>query len=356
MGILKGNGGSRDKAAEGVKCQNTDADAHEPIGLDIGTTHIVVYKNGISEVSAQIETNVFFTVPSRQQTKDFLLGNNIRFLDKNGSLYILGDPAEGFAGILGGQTRHPMEKGMLNLAEAEGINVIQAILSELLPPSKKENGPLGFSIPGKPIDSNVTAIFNESIFKSFLENLGYSPQPINEGMAVVFSELPGDHATGIGISIGGGMCNVCFAYLSIPVVTFSIQMGGDYIDNTVARSVGESSVKIKSIKEESLDLAASPKNSIEHGLHVCYENLFSTLAKSLKRVLGTSDTVPKLREAIPIILSGGTMLAPGSRDKFASILKKVELPFQISDIALAENPLHATAKGAYVMVAAAENV
>lgn len=339
-----------------IKRQKAAAVEHGPIGLDIGTANIVVYRNGKPEPSAQMESNVFFTVPSLPQTKEFLIGNNIQFLEKNGSLYILGNPAEEFAIMLGGQTRHPMESGMLNLGEDEGINVIHAILNRLIAPPKNEKIPLWFSIPGKPIDSSATVIFNESIFKTFLKNLGYSPQPINEGMAVVVSELSGGHATGIGISIGGGMCNVCCSYLSIPVVTYSIRKGGGFIDKMVAGSVGESPVKIKSIKEKELDLSGSPKNSIEHGFHACYEDLFSTLAESLEHVLGTSDSVPKLRGAVPIILSGGTVLAPGSREKFASILQKVKLPLKISDIIVAKNPLHATARGAYLMAAGKANI
>ena len=338
------------------KRQKTDPVEHDPVGLDIGTANIVVIKNGHSKVSAQMESNVFFIVPSLPATKKILTGSNIRFLDKNESLYILGNPAEEFAMMMGGQTRHPMQGGMLNLGEYEGINVIHAILSRLIPAPKNKNEPLWFSMPGKPIDSAATAIFNESIFKTFLENLGYSPRPINEGMAVVVSELSDGPATGIGISIGGGMCNVCCSYLSIPVVTYSIQMGGDSIDKMVAGSVGESPVKIKAIKEKELDLSALPKNSIEHGLHVCYDNLFSTLAKSLGQVLNASDNVPKLREPVPIILSGGTVLAPGSRDKFESMLRKVTLPFEISDIVLAKNPLYATARGAYLMAAGKENI
>ncbi|MFW3147052.1 MAG: DUF362 domain-containing protein, partial [Thermoplasmatota archaeon] len=48
---------------------------------------------------------------------------------------------------------------------------------------------------------------------------------------VVFSELEDENFTGLGISAGGGMCNVCLAYLSIPLVTFSITKGGDYLDD-----------------------------------------------------------------------------------------------------------------------------
>jgi len=321
---------------------------HGSIGLDIGTSNIVVYKKGKSGASVQMESNVFLSVPSLQQTKEILTGNNIQLLEGRCSLYILGNRAEEFAAIMGVQTRQPMKSGMLNLKEDEGINVIHAILNRLISPPKRDKEPLWFSVPGKSIDSPGTVNFNESVFKTYLANRGYSPLPINEGMAILVSELSEGHTTGIGISIGGGMCNICFAYLSIPVVTYSIQMGGDFIDKTVAGSVGESPAKIKSIKEKDLDLSGRPKNNIEHGLHACYDNLFSVLARSLEQVLSTSDCVPKLRRAVPIILSGGTVLAAGSRDKFASILQKVALPLEISDIRLAENPLQATAKGAYL--------
>jgi len=33
----------------------------------------------------------------------------------------------------------------------------------------------------------------------------------------------------------GGLCNVCLAYLSVPVMSFSIPKAGDYIDNSTAQ-------------------------------------------------------------------------------------------------------------------------
>ena len=64
----------------------------------------------------------------------------------------------------------------------------------------------------------------------YFESLGYKAVAINEGLAVIFSELEDQNFTGIGISCGGGMCNVTLAYLSIPSIMFSITKGGDFID------------------------------------------------------------------------------------------------------------------------------
>ena len=63
-----------------------------------------------------------------------------------------------------------------------------------------------------------------------LDELGYEATSINEGLAVVYGELEDSNYTGIGISCGGGLCNVCLAYLSVPVLSFSIPKAGDYID------------------------------------------------------------------------------------------------------------------------------
>ncbi len=45
--------------------------------------------------------------------------------------------------------------------------------------------------------------------------------------------MEGSNYTGIGISCGGGLCNVCLAYLSVPVVSFSVPKAGDFIDSRV---------------------------------------------------------------------------------------------------------------------------
>jgi len=334
--------------------QSNSSETH-PVGLDIGTANIVVYRNGQSDDGPQMEANAFFTVPALPNTRSILEGKAVRFFEKEERLHILGNAAEEFANILGGVTRRPMEDGLVNLKEDDGIQAIQAILDPMVPEPGHKEQPLWFSVPGDPLDLDGAVFFNESIFKTYLKRRGYLPRPINEAMAVVVAELSDQHATGIGISMGGGMCNICFSYLSIPAVTYSIQKGGDYIDQTVGRSVGEPATKIKGIKEQALDLSVAPRNNIEHGLHAAYDDLFTTLAESLARVLSSSDNVPRLQQALPIVLAGGTVMPPGSRERFEACLAEVDLPIRVARVARARDPLYATAKGAYMMAVADED-
>ncbi|MBF0551960.1 MAG: hypothetical protein HQK60_15680, partial [Deltaproteobacteria bacterium] len=263
--------------------------------------------------------------------------------------YIVGFSAENFANMFNTNTRRPIKDGLLSPTERDAITVIQALVGTLIQRPKFFGETLCFAIPGEPLSSTGSVVYHEAMIKRFLSQMGYTPISLNEGMAVVISELADDDFTGIGISMGGGMCNVCLSYLSFPVITYSLQMAGDYIDSKVGLSLGEPATKIKTIKEEGLDLSKEPKDRIMTALHIFYDDLIVNLIASLQRALTTSDQIPKIAKPIPIVLSGGSARPKGCVDKFAEALKQVSLPMEISAVRLAEDPFNTTAKGALIM-------
>ena len=145
------------------------------------------------------------------------------------------------------------------------------------------------------------------------------------------------------------MCNVCLSYLSFPVVTFSIQTAGDYIDAMVGKTVGEPASRIKTIKEEELDLSEAPTDRVSKALHIFYDEIILKLLENLRRVIISTDKIPKISTPVPIVLSGGTAMPTGCIDKFETMLKTIDMPVEISEVRLAEDPLNTTAKGALIM-------
>ncbi|MBF0566310.1 MAG: hypothetical protein HQK89_13825 [Nitrospirae bacterium] len=323
-----------------------------PVGLDVGTSNIVMAQNKGNKVQMVKQLNAFFTIPQSKFTRQILSQNNVMFFEHDRQYYIIGYSAENFANMFNSDTRKPMEKGLLSSRENEGVTIIQSIISTLIQKPKKNGEVICFSVPGQPLHDSVKVAGHESVIKMYLDSLGYTPISINEGLAVVMSELAGDTFTGIGISMGGGMCNVCLSYLSVPVITYSIQKGGDYIDEMVSREVGEPATKIKTIKEESLDLTVLPKNKVELSLHVYYMDVINTLLHSIREVIASSDRVPKITDPIPMVLSGGTSMPKGCREKFEKALGGMSLPIEISSIRVPDEPLNTTARGALVMAMA----
>ncbi|MBF0566405.1 MAG: hypothetical protein HQK89_14335 [Nitrospirae bacterium] len=341
----------------------TDTRVHEkqkelesgPIGLDIGTTNIVVARNRAGAPITMKQLNAFFAIPKSKLTARILSQNDVMYFAKNGQFYIIGNSSEEFANTFNTETRRPIESGLISPREDDGMNVIQALIKSLLQPPKKQGEPVCFSIPGDPIDGNSSVLYHESIIKRALDAMGYKPISINEGFAVVLSELQGENYTGLGISMGGGMCNICLSYLSVPVFSFSIRKGGDYIDTMVGRTVGEPATLIKTIKEKDLNLLREPSNRIETSLQIYYNELINYVVHSIQQVMASSDRMPRLSKPVPIVLSGGTAVVTGVKELFEKALKTARLPIQISGVRIASDPLNTTAKGALTMAVSEEN-
>ncbi|MBW1697070.1 MAG: hypothetical protein JRH18_06720 [Deltaproteobacteria bacterium] len=340
------------KKLVGTKEKGNDSEPRKPkgpVGLDIGTSHIVAAQNKHNYVYSVKDLNAFFTVPNAKFAKNILSQKEIKYYENEHEFFIIGDSAQSFANMFNVNTRRPMEDGFLSPKEDVGLKVIEAIVSSLIPGPEKPGEILCFSVPGTPFEGTGSVVYHESVVKGFLEKLGYAPISINEGMATVLSELSEDDYTGIGISMGGGMCNVCLSYLSFPVITFSIQMAGDYIDSMVGKAVGEPASRIKAIKEEELDLSKEPADRVSTALHIFYDEIIFKLLETLRRVMISTDKIPKISTSIPIVLSGGTAMPRGCKEKFASKLKEINLPVGISEVRLAGDPLNTTAKGALIM-------
>lgn len=320
-----------------------------PVGLDIGTSHIIVAQNEKNHIKTVKQLNAFFTIPKSKFAKSIFAQNKVLYYEQDDLFYIIGNSSEGFANMFNTDTRRSIKKGILSADEQDGITVIQAIVLSVIRKPKQFGETLCFTIPGDPLNGTGSVVYHESIIKKFLGKMGYFPISINEGMAIVMSELFDDDYTGIGISMGGGMCNICLSYLSFPVITYSLQMAGDYVDSMVGESVGEPATKIRTIKEEELDLLKEPKDRIITALHIFYDNLIKNLLDSLQRVLSSTDKIPMISKPIPIVLSGGTAMPNGCKEMFEKALKNYDLPVEISSVMLAEDPLNTTAKGALIM-------
>ena len=318
------------------------------LGIDIGTSKIVLAEKKNGSIDFTSERNAFILVDYSKFTEKILEQNQIDYLKKDKSLIVFGDGAEIFASMLNTETRRPMRQGLLNPQEPFSIEIIKEILNSLVLKSENSNIRLSFSIPDAPKDFGADIIYHETILRRHLETKGYKTKVINEGLAVIFSELEEENFTGIGISFGGGMCNVCLAYLSVPLISFSITKGGDYIDDAVSSVTGKVNTRVRSIKENGFNLTAKPNGDVEDALRIYYDDLIMTMVKTLKESIIQTSDVLKVDRPVPIVLSGGTAKAAGFKDRFEHFLKAEEMPLDFSQIRMAHDPLNATAKGALI--------
>jgi hypothetical protein len=318
------------------------------IGLDVGTSKIVRARGDAKHADTAEQLNAFFTVPYSALTQTTLKQNSVPHYRDSDELVVCGAAAEKFAHMFNAETRRPMAKGVLNPNEPSAAGVLEGILGMLIPSARQSGEIMAFSVPapGGGIHSELT--YHEGIIKTYLRGKGYTPIAVNEGMAVVLAELADESFTGIGISCGGGMCNVALSYLSIPSLTFSMAQGGDFIDSAVSAVVSEPATRIRAIKEEGLDLSRAATDKVSKALHIYYDKLIDTLVQELIGAVNRAQKLPRADYELPLVLAGGTAMPRGFRERFEKALRTRSLPFDIGEVRLAANPLTVTARGTLV--------
>jgi len=330
--------------------QKTDNASARPaaVGLDIGTSRIVV-ADGAPGKETRSHLNAFVAVPCSEMAENVLKQRGMVYERNCKNMYVYGNDSDFFASFLDTDARRPMHSGLLNPQEEMSQHIIQRII-EMLVPRARRNETLCFSVPGRGENANGNLVYHEAVLKNYLQSLGYKAKAINEGQAVVFSELQDENFTGIGVSFGGGMCNVSVSFMSMPMITFSVPKSGDYIDRNVAEVLGErNSTRVRLFKEENLDLSRAPKDDMSRAMHIFYEDILQALIDRLRTEFKHSSQLPKVDRPMKVVLAGGTAKPAGFLHKFETMLRaEGDFPIEIAEVRMAKDPLTTTANGCYI--------
>ena len=335
--------------------QETPGHAVNGKGLDVGTSFIYCAEKQGNKIVFRAQRDAFFDIEYSDFTKEMLNKSKVNYIQKDEKLYVVGDEAIKFANIFNKNARRPLSKGIISPSEKEALPMVELIIKSIVGEPKYKEEIVYYSTPGPPVDADFNIVYHEKVVYSFLAKSGYTPKSINEGLAVVFSELDKDGFTGIGLSFGGGMVNMCLSYMSVPIFTFSVSKAGDWIDQQVAMAVDETASRICAIKESSLDLTKSVGLSkIETALSIYYDNLIEYILENIKIEFGRAKRMPRIDKPIAIVLSGGSALPKGFLDRFRKILTKVKFPLEFGEIRMASEPQYSVAKGTLIAAIAEE--
>lgn len=320
-----------------------------PKSLDIGTMNLVMAcLNGDNHVITKSLRNMFLELDVEHIGSLDLKPINHTFIDDK--LYILSDDAFNYGNVFGLPVSRPMSDGLISSKEIDSIDVLTAMVKSLIGQGNGES--CVYSIPANPIDVNGNVLFHEKVFERIISELGYKPQSLNEAVAIVYSEAAETNFTALAISFGAGMVNVAIVYKSIPVVTFSISRGGDWVDSQVSISTSAVQNRVTKIKETQLDLTQIQNHKdkkvkrILESLNHYYKSLISYTFKKIMDEISKSNV--ELPDEVPLIISGGTSKAKGFLEIVSDIVTDFNFPFEISDVRYATDPLTAVAEGCLV--------
>lgn len=321
------------------------------MGIDIGTMFIVVSRSNSNDI--KVMRNAYLSLDKEEISLSELTDINY-VQSEDGSLYIIGEDAFKLANLFNKQVSRPMEKGMISPKEVNAIDILTLMIKSLIGDIKGKDVYCSYSIPSEAIDEERSVTYHEKVFSMIFNSLGINNTAVNEAMAIIYSEAAAEKFSGVAISFGAGMVNVAVSYRGVEALKFSTAKSGDWVDKSVAESLNIVQNRVTNTKEKLFSLEADykketdkKKKRILEALGYFYETLVNyTIKKIIKEFEEKVDI--EIDEGIPIIISGGTSMPLGFINLFKSAISTHNLPFQVSEIRHAKNPLTAVSSGLLV--------
>lgn len=323
-------------------------------GLDVGTMNIIcAQKEDSDSISFVQQRNAFLEMEAGQLAQNILDGANILYTHNGDVINVLGEDAFNFSNVFSKPIRRPMVGGIISPLEKESIPMITLIIERVLGTPEYEDEITYISVPAAPIDSDVNILYHSKTVETIAKKLGFQTNLIDEGLAVVYSELGDYNFTGIGISVGAGMTNITVAYLANTIVSFSIARGGDWIDESVSGATGMPKDRVTAIKENDFSFESEYElGSVQGALALYYDALITYIITHLKKKL--SEVAPPDVE-FPIAVAGGSSRSNGFIDMFEERINEANLPLKLSKvkkhkyiISESKDPLYSIARGCLI--------
>jgi len=318
------------------------------LGCDVGTMHICCARSDSDEINTT--RNVF--LPLNQDDTNISDLSDLSYVrSEDDELFIIGSDAFKFANIFGKPVSRPMESGLISPKEIDAIDILTLMLKDLIGNVNNREAYVSYSVPAEAIDEKRSITYHENVFGNIFQSLGINCTSVNEAMAIIYSECAKEGFTGIAISFGAGMANVAVSYKGTEALTFSTARSGDWIDKNVGDSLGMIPNRVTGIKEKSMDLTIpSPTNKnkkTKRVLEALYYYHKALIEYTVKEIIKEFDDKVDIEidESLPIIISGGTSIPKGFLQLFKEVIASYELPFDISEIRRAKDPLTSVSSG-----------
>jgi hypothetical protein len=325
-------------------------------GLDVGTSYIVLAKQSDNGVDYKDFRDAFYTIrpttPVATKMIEKGLSGKVFIKDSDGSFIILGKDAIEKAIERNDTAKRPMFRGVVSAKEKDAKRVLSFILKEVVGQAKDQGEKLVFCVPAQPVDqedNDFDVGYHEDVVKTILSECGYAAKSINEAEALCYAELENEDYTGICVSCGAGMTNVCVMLNGEPTVVFSTTKSGDWIDRMSAVATGESDSVVQVEKEGGNFTIGEPNdNPVLAAVSAYYERLIDYTTKNLAAALSSHKSLPKFKDPLVIVIAGGTSQAKGYVENFAKMLVANGFPVKIKEVKHASDPLHAVARGCLI--------
>src|SRR5258706_12638000 len=116
----------------------------QPMGLDVGTSRIVVARSNDKKYRYESQLNAFLTLPYSRLAENLLVREGVFHEVRDNDIVVAGNDAHKFAEVFHAEPRRPMANGILNPQEPHSIPVCRCIITRLLAKTNADGQKIDF--------------------------------------------------------------------------------------------------------------------------------------------------------------------------------------------------------------------
>jgi hypothetical protein len=326
------------------------------IGFDSGTYNLVCCtRDDKGKDVYKREVNAFIEIPLDNPFLFNIMDESgkVPLINRGDMAFALGEAALNMAVTLDLDLKRPMKDGCVNPAEKDAFEILNLMIHSMIDEIEADGVPLYFSVPANAVNEQTDADYHrhilQGIFDAYESSRGYKvrARPLNEGLALIYAELQSKAYSGIGISFGAGMVNLCCATHGVPAFQFALVNSGDWIDKQVAKATGESVAYVNKQKEN-VDLGKTPTSLGDRAIRGQYQIMVEKTIQGIKKGLAESGKKIRQDNPIDVVIAGGTAMPTGFDTLFKETLLAAKLPLKVGSIIKPKEPLYSVARGCLI--------
>ncbi|MCW6598693.1 hypothetical protein [Yersinia ruckeri] len=268
------------------------------------------------------------------------------------SSYILGKDAFSLAGVFPkAEQVRPIVNGLINSAENDSIELLLSFIRKLLSKAPVTITDVVFTLPA-PSVANIDSTYHRQVVEYLMEQLNINCLAVYDVHASAYTLLSDENMTGINVECGYNVTSICFNYLNVPAITFSIPFGTQFLEDSICRDLSVTARDARKFIEqynEKDQLPVSKMLAVKAGMDRFVEEFLYKLRSALdsrKSNLITYD------DPIVLALSGGAFVNSRICDELSEgitqIIQSVSLN-KIKEVQVSPNPQWSAASGAFML-------
>jgi len=326
------------------------------VGLDLGSTGARVLTVTPQSLQGKRTSLNFCLLPDTIEQRRHLSKAGIHFASCDGFLLLLGSAAGEYSRIFRSAPQSLLPFGELPQHDILGRQILASHINQLIPNRRgmPQDAICCYSHPQPQPDADQQNVERNRFLSQVLHLANYIPLSISAGMGVVLAEMVDLGFTGIAFVFGASCSEMTIAYQGREIFRSSAPLGGDWIDDELARRLDRYLFDDQGIRYPDLQLIRNWRERLPQPLmqprtrtdQIICEVYAEFLADALSTCLDQMDDGVSLPlQSWPLVCAGGLTRTNGFRTLLHRVLMEMNLPFAISSLRTAAQNDFTIARG-----------